>query len=132
MHGRRSGARDVVARMPATFISRLFLFVSVSGAVWEALAKSLPDQGAFGKITIWGGGRSTMTRWEWLLRVECPLLSPFAGLHARQIGNLTKKRIGPDNMEGKAKVVMCAAAPSPPTHVGPTGCVHLSNKVHLP
>ncbi|XP_029933841.1 protein FAM171A2 isoform X2 [Myripristis murdjan] len=32
--------------MPANYISRLLLFVSIS-TVWEALAKSLPDQGAF-------------------------------------------------------------------------------------
>lgn len=39
--------------MPANCISRLLLFVSVC-AVWEALAKSLPDQGALGKLAIRG------------------------------------------------------------------------------
>lgn len=60
-HGRRAGTRDVVARMPASSISRLLLFVWIC-AVREALAKSLPDQGAFGKLAIrgdaaqWGDG----------------------------------------------------------------------------
>lgn len=53
IHGRRAGTRDVAARMPADYISRLLLFASIC-AVWEALAKSLPDQGAFGKLAIRG------------------------------------------------------------------------------
>lgn len=48
----------------ASSIARLLLCASVC-ALWEALAKSLPDQGAFGKLAI--RGCSTMRRWEWLL-----------------------------------------------------------------
>lgn len=39
--------------MPANCISRLLLFASVY-AVWEALAKSVPDQGALGKLAVRG------------------------------------------------------------------------------
>lgn len=39
--------------MPANCVSRVLLIVSIC-AVWEALAKSLPDQGAFGKLAIRG------------------------------------------------------------------------------
>lgn len=64
MYGRRIWNRDVVSRMSPIYISRLFLFIFIS-AVWETRAKSLPDQGALGKLTPYGmlhneGG------WEWL------------------------------------------------------------------
>lgn len=77
IHGRRAANRHVAARMPADYICRLLLLGSVC-AVWEALAKSLPDQGAVGKrrhtrykegggVEEWRGGcssssSSTMSR----------------------------------------------------------------------
>lgn len=76
IHGRRAATRHVAARMPADYICRLLLLGSVC-AVWEALAKSLPDQGAVGKrrhtrykegggVEEWRGGcsssSSTMSR----------------------------------------------------------------------
>ncbi|XP_071248531.1 protein FAM171A2 [Salvelinus alpinus] len=45
MYGRRIWNRDVVSRMSPIYISCLFLFIFIT-AVWEARAKSLPDQGA--------------------------------------------------------------------------------------
>lgn len=59
IHGRRAATRDVAARMPANCVSRFLLFVSIC-AVREALAKSLPDQGAFGKLAT----RGDAAQWE--------------------------------------------------------------------
>ena len=65
IHGRRAATRHVAARMPADYICRLLLLGSVC-AVWEALAKSLPDQGAVGKRrhTRLQGGRRRVEEWR--------------------------------------------------------------------
>lgn len=78
IHGRRAGTRDVVARMPDNCVSRLLLFVWIC-ALREALAKSLPDQGAFGKLAIRGGMQHNeemgVVAFLWLLSTKASILA---------------------------------------------------------